>query len=427
MVDTEQRRVLLEAYLSMLFTHNAALQTHPRTIQFLTRTDAADPSMGVVMSPSSDALDIKPPRRGQPHPHSGASGGQDSVSARFVVSPTKRLITVVVDIPASAASGGAISHASSTAAQLTIEKLRIASHNDLIDAKLISIEGVAPLAAAVAVGQALVEELGDESGYPAVTTEPNLQLLRALHYHDQAGTGLVSAFRMGQVLSQLGVHIAPEVASDLLLQAIVDGETSALWTDGEVSKAPAQGLMERQVDYHTFLILLLQRTQRNASASGAGVGPSIQGSGGRALLASAFSRTSDEGMRSGGAALNANVNANAGASVVDVATGEPMHGASVIAMVSAGTNFSVVCTVSAHGHGGLATSEGLPGQGGGALLGLGGMTEKGARFMDFKTQAERGLEVTIHKIKWPKMAAALHRAAGLDANETLKTGVAGMN
>ena len=51
----------------------------------------------------------------------------------------------------------------------------------------------------------------------------------------------------------------------------------------------------------------------------------------------------------------------------------------------------------------------------------------GARFMDFKTQAERGLEVTIHKIKWPKMAAALHRAAGLDANETLKTGVAGMN
>ena len=45
MVDTEQRRVLLEAYLSMLFTHNAALQTHPRTVQFLTRTDAADPSM----------------------------------------------------------------------------------------------------------------------------------------------------------------------------------------------------------------------------------------------------------------------------------------------------------------------------------------------------------------------------------------------
>ena len=59
-------------------------------------------------------------------------------------------------------------------------------------------------------------------------------------------------------------------------------------------------------------------------------------------------------------------------------------------------------------------------------MGLGGMTEKGARFMDFKTQAERGLEVIIHKIKWPKMAAALHRAAGLDANETLKTGVAGM-
>lgn len=45
MVDTEQRRVLLEAYLSMLFTHNGALQTHPRTIQFLTQTDAADPSM----------------------------------------------------------------------------------------------------------------------------------------------------------------------------------------------------------------------------------------------------------------------------------------------------------------------------------------------------------------------------------------------
>ena len=45
MVDTEQRRVLLEAYLSMLFTHNTALQTHPRAIQFLTRTDAADPSM----------------------------------------------------------------------------------------------------------------------------------------------------------------------------------------------------------------------------------------------------------------------------------------------------------------------------------------------------------------------------------------------
>ena len=63
------------------------------------------------------------------------------------------------------------------------------------------------------------------------------------------------------------------------------------------------------------------------------VNPSNLLTGGRALLASAFSRTSDEGMRSGGAALNANVNANAGASVVDVATGEPMHGASVIAMV----------------------------------------------------------------------------------------------
>ena len=85
-----------------------------------------------------------------------------------------------------------------------------------------------------------------------------------------------------------------------------------------------------------------------------------------------------------------------------------------------------MCTVSAHGHGGIAVAEGLPGQEGGAVIGLGGMTEKGARFMDFKTQAERGFEVTIHKIKWPKMAAALHRAAGLDANETLKTGVAGI-
>jgi len=428
MVDTEQRRVLLEAYLSMLFAHNTALQTHPRAIQFLMRTDAADPSMGVAMSPSSDALNIKPPRHranGRAHPHKGGGGGE-SVSARFVVSPTKRLITVVVDVPASAASGGSLSHAASVAAQLAVEKLRVASHNDLVDAKLISIEGVAPLAVAVSVGQALVEELGDESGYPAVTTEPNLQLLRAFHYHDQAGTGLVSAFRMGQVLSQLGVHVAPEVASDLLLQAVVDGETSALWTDGGgASKAPTQSLVDRQVDYHTFLILLIQRTQRDTGVGGAGAGPSIQGSGGRALLASAFSRTSDEGVYGGGAATNGITNANAGASVVEVATGEPMHASAVIAMVSAGTNFSVVCTVSAHGHGGLAAGEGLTGQGGGAMLGLGGMTEKGARFMDFKTQAERGLEVTIHKIKWPKMAAALHRAAGLDANETLKTGVAG--
>ena len=49
--------------------------------------------------------------------------------------------------------------------------------------------------------------------------------------------------------------------------------------------------------------------------------------GGRALLASAFSRTSEDGAYGGGA------NANAGASVVEVATGEPMHGASVISMV----------------------------------------------------------------------------------------------
>ena len=38
-------------------------------------------------------------------------------------------------------------------------------------------------------------------------------------------------------------------------------------------------------------------------------------------------------MYGGGTAANANASANAGASVVEVATGEPMHGASVIAMV----------------------------------------------------------------------------------------------
>ena len=50
------------------------------------------------------------------------------------MSPTKRLITVVIDVPASAATGGSMSLAASTAAGLAVEKLRVASHNDLIGA-----------------------------------------------------------------------------------------------------------------------------------------------------------------------------------------------------------------------------------------------------------------------------------------------------
>lgn len=85
--------------------------------------------------------------------------------------------------------------------------------------------GIAPPAVSAACHQALVQELGPARGQPAFSDEPNLQLLRSLHAGDASGEGLVSSLSLGASLSQLGVHLSPEVTSDILLQSYVDGET----------------------------------------------------------------------------------------------------------------------------------------------------------------------------------------------------------
>lgn len=212
MVDIEQRRARLEAYLSVLFTQNMSLQTHALTQQFFIESDCADPSMGLEVLPQAPASRARPRTSTPPR-----AEGDGAVTSRFVMSPMKHLLTIIVACDTEAAMAQTNTCASQ-AAQAALETAQQALGGDLSDTRLISLAGAAPFPVAQAVAQAFMRAMGEVRGRPAVSTEPNLQLLRALHFHDAAGEGVLSTFRMGQILGQLGVHLPPDIASDLLLQ-----------------------------------------------------------------------------------------------------------------------------------------------------------------------------------------------------------------
>lgn len=288
MVDINYRKSKLEAYLSLLFGQNAELQQHPDTLEFLTHSDACDLSIGVLCNTAAPSGGM--PTRANNRRASREDGSGETASGRFVVSPTKRLITVVIDVSAAAVRVGREQECAATAGRLTVDKLRQATHGDLADARVIALMGLAPLSVVQNVSQAICGELGEARGAPALSTEPNMQLLRAFHYHDKAGTGLLPSFTMGRILTQLGVLLPPEVATDLLQQAVVDGETCALW---DRAAGSIQGIgQDRSVDYHLFLVLLVAQTQSRANASHQVV---LNGNGGRNMLAQAYARTDRSG------------------------------------------------------------------------------------------------------------------------------------
>ncbi len=268
-------------------------------------------------------------------------------------------------------------------------------------------------------------------GRPAFASEPNLQLLRAFHYHDKTGEGLISTFAVGSVLGQLGVQMPSSLTSDLLLQSLVEGETTTLWNQSDTSGAAGGGsgggsgggggggAGKRMVDYHTFLSLVLARTQL-------GFGDHH----------SAVARQDTEFRRRAVASAAAAVVHSPGFShdatssvVVDVATGLPVPSGSAAGLAQ----FSVAVRVSTHAHGAVAAAIGSNAAAVGGLsdpsmagllgqdqaYGLGGsggtfsMAEGSPSFLEFKARGEKGFKFTIHKIKWPKAAAALHRAVGV--------------
>lgn len=168
--------------------------------------------------------------------------------------------------------------------------------------------------------------------------------------------------------------------------------------------------MTRMVDYHKFLVLFLARTQRPLTFDHQTL---LTGAGGRYLLAQAYSQTATGNASAAASPFSARSGGGGAASdspVVDVATGK---GLQVDAVRSAG-GFAVVITISTHGHGAMSAADAT--QSGSRPP----MMDTSAEFLEFKSSGERGLDLTIHKIKWPTMAAALHKAAGLDAKEAVK-------
>jgi len=250
----------------------------------------------------------------------------------------------------------------------------------------------------------------------------------------------VSTLALGAALSQLGVQLSPEVTSDILLQSYVDGETQvrgvtktmntcnsglvilmcftcapilhywsicicislyvyihtsphssiqALWGTG-------RGGGQQLVDYHTFLSLFLARTQTSLLTR-----PGDD----QFLAATARAASGTPWLTCGGGGSAAAASGNsASSSAVDVSTG-----AAVDVTALGLQRFSLVILASAHA-GGAVSAAGGGGKGGGGIT---PMVEGSAAFIDFKSKCERGLEVVVHKIKWPKVASAVHKAVGI--------------
>lgn len=236
---------------------------------------------------------------------------------------------------------------------------------------------------------ALNRELGTRAT-PFFNDEPNLQLLRAFHHADQSGEGVLKADVLKLLLKNLGVHVPPEVISDLLLQSYVHGETSALWhgtntgggndgdTNGDGSGGGARG-GNRLVDYHTFLSLVVARTQSRL----------IRRQGEEELLA--------------GASMHAHINKD-DRMIAFYNNGNNQDQAEVVAAVevssrapfdwrNAGLNrFSLVLMASAHAGGAVAAAGG---QGGGYGGGITPMQEGSPSFLDFKNKGMRLLKYIL--------------------------------
>jgi hypothetical protein len=165
------------------------------------------------------------------------------------------------------------------------------------------------------------------------------------------------------------------------------------------------------VDYHTFLSLLLARTQP----------PSLSRPGDNQCLAAVANAAAGTHWLACGAAASRPANASPLSSplpsAVDVSTG-----AAVDAAAMGLQKFSLVVLVSAHAGGAVSAA-------GGASKGAGGniapMVEGSAAFLDFKSKCERGLELTVHKIKWPRVASAVHKAVGIAPHALANDGASG--
>lgn len=130
LVNVDTRRAKLEAYLGMLFTHNQAMQDHPLTLSFFSRSGAADIQVGVVVPPPIKSLSSY---------NALQQASDNSVTARSVVSVTKRLITVVVDIDIATGLSQPLKCAKE-ASELLTAKLKTATHgDDMSDLRIISL------------------------------------------------------------------------------------------------------------------------------------------------------------------------------------------------------------------------------------------------------------------------------------------------
>lgn len=136
-------RYLSTSFLLYDLTHSWLLQpcvaqNHPLTAAFFSQSVAIDVSVGVLLPPPTKShprsATMPPPApSSQPsHPNSPL------VEARVLMSPSKRLVTMVVDIELSKAFGNPRGCAAAAASTLA-EKLRVATHNDLSELRVISI------------------------------------------------------------------------------------------------------------------------------------------------------------------------------------------------------------------------------------------------------------------------------------------------
>jgi len=111
-------------------------QNHPLTAAFFSQSVAIDVSVGVLLPPPTKSnprsATMPPPAPQQSNPNSPL------VEARVLMSPSKRLVTTVVDIELSKAFGNPRGCAAAAASTL-VEKLRVATHNDLSELRVISI------------------------------------------------------------------------------------------------------------------------------------------------------------------------------------------------------------------------------------------------------------------------------------------------
>jgi len=162
------------------------------------------------------------------------------------------------------------------------------------------------------------------------------------------------------------------------------------------------------VDYHTFLSLFLARTQTpllTRPGDDQCLAATARASSGTPWLTCGQGNAAAGGGRGSSGTTSASFSTTSSASsAVDVSTG------AIIDVGALGLQrFSLVILASAHA-GGAVSAAGGGGKGGGGIT---PMVEGSAAFIDFKSKCERGLEVVVHKIKWPKVASAVHKAVGI--------------